>query len=87
MVIWFLKLVVLLGGKNFVRRTLVSSSHVVMHPRGKECSHALALSFKEKRSNCNVIAPVETPLSFNVSHTSENIERCGLVSSSGVAPN
>ena len=32
MVIWFLKLVVLLGGKNLVRKALVRSSHVVIDP-------------------------------------------------------
>jgi len=65
----------------------VSSSHVVMHPEGKECSHALALSFNEKGNNHNCITSIVTPLSFNVLHTSTNTERCKLGSSSGVPPN
>ena len=58
-----------------------------MHPEGKECSHALALSLKEKGNNRNLIALVETPLSFNVLHTSKSAERCRLGSSSEVPPN
>jgi len=86
-VIWFLKLAVLFAGMNFTRKTLVSLSHVVMHSEGKELSHALGLSLSEKGNSCNGIASIETPLSFNVSHTSKNIERCKLGSSNGVSLN
>ena len=85
--IWLLKFVVLLGGRNFARKALVSSSHVVMHPEGKEWSHALALSLNEKGNNCNLIASVETPVSFSVAHTFKNTERCMLGSSSEVPLN
>jgi len=59
----------------------------MMHPKGKECGYAVALSLNEKGNNHNRIALVETPLSFNVSHTSKNTERCKLGSSSGIPPN
>ena len=58
-----------------------------MNPEGKECSHALVLSLNEKGNKYNRITSVETPLSFNVSHTSKNTERCKLGSSSGVPLN
>jgi len=93
-VIWFCKLTVLLGGKNFGRKTLVHSSHVVTHSshvvthtEGKEWSHDLALSLNEKGNNSNLIASVETPLSFSTSHTSKNTERCRLGSPSEVPLN
>ena len=83
--IWFLKLVVLLSGKNLERNALVSSSHVVIHLEGKEWSHALALSLNEKGNRRNR-ASVDTPLIFNVSHTSKKTDRCKLGSSNGVPP-
>jgi len=86
-VIWFLRLDILLGEKNFVRKALVSSSHVVMHSEGKKLSHALALSPSKKGNSCNQITSLETPLSFNVLHTSKNTERCKLGSSKGFLPN
>ena len=46
-VIWFLRLVVLLDGKNLARKTFVSSSHIVIDSRGYECSHVLTLSLSE----------------------------------------
>jgi len=86
-VIWFLTLAILLGGKNLARKTLVSSSHVVIHPDGKECSQALALSLSEKGNNHTRIASMETPLSFNMSHTSKKTERCKFEASKGVPSN
>ena len=41
----------------------------------------------EKGNNCRQMASVETPLSFNVSHTSKKTERCKFGSSKGVPPN
>jgi len=58
-----------------------------MHPEGKERSHALPLSLNETGNNLNLIASVKTLLSFNMSHTSKNTERCKLGSSSGVPLN
>jgi len=87
LVIQFLKLTVLLGGKNLARIVLANSSQVVMHPDGKECNHALALSLKEKGNRHRRIASVETPLSFNVLHISKKIERYRFRSSKGVPPN
>ena len=87
MVIWVLKLTVLLGEKNFVKKTLVRSFHIMMHLEGKEYNHALALSLREKGNSRTRITWVKTPLSFNVSHTSKNAERCKLGSSSRVPPN
>ena len=60
---------------------------MVMHPKGKECSHALTLSLGEKGNSCSRVALVETSLSFNVSHTSKKTERCKFESSNGVPPN
>jgi len=70
-----------------VRKALVSSSHEVIHPDGKECSQALALFLTEKGNNHNQMASMEAPLGFNVSHTSKNIERCRFRCSKGVPPN
>ena len=86
-VIWVLRLAILRGGKNFIRKILVSSSHVVMHPGGKEWSHALTMSLSEKGNSHNRIALAETPLSFKIPHTSQNTERCKLASSNMVLPN
>ena len=83
---WFLRLGVMFGGKNFARKTLMSSSHVMMHPGGKEWSHTLSLSLGTNGNNCNWMALMETPLSFNVSHTSKNTKKCKLESSNGVPP-
>ena len=71
--IWFLKLVILLCGKNFTRKTLVSSSHAVIDPRDREWSHTLALSLSEKGKKWWRIASVEAPLIFNMSHTSRKM--------------
>jgi len=70
-----------------VRKLLVSPSHVVIHPKGKECSQALALSLSEKKNNRSQNASVQTPLTFDVSHTSKKTERCRFRSSKGVPPN
>ena len=70
--VWFLRLAVLVRGKNFTRKALVNSSHVVMHPRSKEWSHALTLFLSEKGKSNNQIISVETLLSFKMSHTSKN---------------
>ena len=86
-VIKFLKLAVLLGAKDLTRKTLVNSFHVVIQPEGKEWNCALSLSLSEKGSSHSWMASVETPLSFNVSHTSKNTERCKFGSSKGVPPN
>jgi len=86
-VIWFLKLVILLDGKNLARKALVSSSHVLINPEGKECSHAHALSLSEKGNNHSQMASVETLLCFNVPHTSKKTERCMFGSSKVVPPN
>ena len=85
--IWFLKLAILLRGKNLARKALVNSSQVVVHPDGKECNEALALSLNAKGNKRWWIASVETPLSFNVSQTSQKTERCRFRSSKGVPPN
>jgi len=60
---------------------------VVLHSDGKECSQALALFLNEKGNNCSQMALMETPLSFNVSHTSKKIKRCRFGSSKGVSLN
>jgi len=86
-VIWFLKLDILLGRKNFAKKTLVSSSLLVMHPGGKEWSDAVTLSLSEKGNSRYRIASIETLLSFNVSHISNNTERYKLGHSNGVPPN
>jgi len=57
-----------------------------MHPDDKDCNQALALSLKEKGNRHRWIASVETPLSFNISHTSKKTERCIFGSSKGVPP-
>jgi len=69
------------------RNALINSSQVLMHPDGKECNQALALSLNEEGKKCRRIVSLETPLSFNVSHTSRKIERCRFRSSKGVLPN
>ena len=69
------------------RKTLVNSSQVVIHPNGKECNQSLALSLNEKGNERNQLASIETPVSFNVSHTSKRAERCRFASSKGVPPN
>jgi len=69
------------------RNALVNTSQVVIHPDGKECNQALALSLNEKGNKCNRMASVESPLSFNVSHTSKETERCRFGSSKEVPPN
>ena len=76
LVIYFLKLAILLRGKNWARKAIVSASQVVMHPYGKECNQALTLSLNEKGNKRRQIASLETQLSFNVSHTSKKTERC-----------
>jgi len=58
-----------------------------MHPNGKECNQALTVSLNEKGNKRRRIASVETPLSFNASHTSKKTERCSFRSSKGVPPN
>jgi len=73
-VIWFGKVAVLLGGKNLARKAFVSSSHVVIDPGGKECSHALALSLSENRNKRRRMASVDAPLIFRVSYTSRTTE-------------
>jgi len=80
-------LAVILGGKSLVRKTFVSSSHVVMYAGGNELSHALALSPIEKGHRCRRMASVETLLSFNALHTSKKAERCKFGSSNGVPLN
>jgi len=82
-----LKLAVLLSRKNLVRKALVSSSHVEIHPEDKECSHALALSPSEKGNNHSWMASMRTPLSFNVSHTTKKAEMCKFGFSKEVPPN
>jgi len=69
------------------RTALVNSSQVVMHPDGKDCNQALALSLKEKGNRRRQITSMETPLSFNISHTSKKTERCRFGSSKGIPPN
>jgi len=59
---------------------------VVMHPDGKECNQALALSLNQIGNKRKRIASVETSLSFNVSRTSKKTERCRFGSSKGVSP-
>jgi len=66
------------------RNSLVNSTQVVIHPNGAECNQALALSLNEKGNKCNQMASMETPLSFNMSHTSKKSERCRFGSSKGV---
>jgi len=56
----------------------VSSSHVVVNPRGKEWSHAHALSLREKGNKCRCIASLAAPLIFKVSQTLRNTKRCRL---------
>jgi len=65
----------------------VNSSQAVMHPDDKEYNQALALSLKKKENWRRRIASTETPLSFNVSHTSEKTKRCKFRSSKGVPLN
>ena len=85
--IWFLKLAILLGGKNLAKKAFfVSSSHVEIDLGGKECSHALALSLDEN-GNRRKRAVVDAPFIFTVSHTSRNTERYRLRSSIGEPPN
>ena len=69
------------------RKALVNSSQLVMHPDGKECNQALALSLNEKGNKHRRIASVETPSSFNVSHTSKRAKKCRFDPSKGVPPN
>ena len=68
-------------------KTLASSSQMVIDPKGREWSHALALSLSEKGNKGGKIALVEAPLIFNVSHTFIKFERCKLGSSIGEPPN
>jgi len=77
----------LLAGKNLARKALVNSSHVVMHPDGKECNQALALSLNEKGNKCRQIASMENLLNFSVLHTSKKIERCRFGFFKDVPPN
>jgi len=58
-----------------------------MHPDGKERNQGLALSLNEKGNKHRQIASLETPLSFNVSHTSKKTERCRFGSFKGVSSN
>jgi len=76
-VIWFRKLAVLLGGKNLARKVFVSSSHVVIDPRGNECSHALTLSLSENGNRRRRMASVDAPLIFRMSYTSRKLRDVG----------
>ena len=69
------------------RKTLVSSSHVVIEPRVKEWSHNYALSLREKVNKCKHIASMEATSIFKVSHTSRKTDRCKFGSFMGVPPN
>jgi len=60
---------------------------MVIHPKGKECNQALALSLSKKGNDRSRMALVETLLSFNVSHTSKKTEMCKFGYSRGVPPN
>jgi len=70
-----------------VRKNLINSSQVVIHPDGKEGNQALALYLNEKGNNRSQMASVDTLLSFNVSYTSKMTESCRFGSSKGVPPN
>ena len=82
--IWFLKLPILLGGKNFARKALVDLSQVVMHPEDNKCNQALTLSANEKGNRRRQIASMETPLGLAYQ---KRTERSRFVSSKGVSPN
>ena len=73
--LWFLRLVVLLGGKNLARKALVTSSHVMMESSGSEWSHTCAWSLSENEKRRRWIAPMETPFNFSVSRTSKKIKK------------
>jgi len=85
--IWLRRLAVLLGGKNHARKAFMSSSHVEIDPGGSELSHALALSLNENGNKHKRIAYVEAPFIFNVSQTSNKIDRCKFASSIEDPPN
>jgi len=59
----------------------------MIYPEGKKFNHALAFSLSENKNNHSQMASMETPLSFNVSHTSKKTERCKFRSSKRVPPN
>jgi len=76
-VIWFIKLAVLLGGKNLARKAFLSSSLVEIDPGYKECSYALALSLGENGNRCRRMASVDVLFIFRVSHTSKTSRGVG----------
>ena len=70
-----------------MRKALVSSSHVVIHPKAKNEAKLLPYPLSEKGNKCSRMASVETSFSFNVSHTFEMTEGCRFDSSKGVPQN
>ena len=69
----FLKVLVLWGGKNFFKNLRTISFQVVIELALRECSHhALALSFKEKGNNLNLITSSLTLFKWRVAHTSSS---------------
>jgi len=86
-VIWFLSCAVLLGGKYLARNAFLSSFHVEMELDGRDCSHALARSLREKGNKRMRMALGSTPLHLNVSANCTKIERCKFGSSVGFPEN
>jgi len=66
----FLSLVVLVGGKYFIRNFSVDSAYVDIESGGNVFSHALALFLKEYENNLRQIASSVTPESLKESLTS-----------------
>ncbi|KAI3810403.1 hypothetical protein L1987_20015 [Smallanthus sonchifolius] len=72
------------SGKYSNRNFWARSSHVVIDPVGREFSHALALSLKEKGNIWRRIASFDTPFSLKVSQISRKFAMWECGSSSGL---
>ena len=64
-------LTVLAGGKYLARNFCTKVAQSNIDPAGKEFNYSLALSFREKGNNLNLIASLGTPLTLNISHISK----------------
>jgi hypothetical protein len=85
--IWFLREIILAGGKYLAIKASLHLSHESILLRGKDENEVLAQSISEKGNNFNLTISLSTSFLFYVSHNSTKVLRWDAASSLGFPAN